>query len=184
MISIAPHSGLGFQYYTHFTSPIRRYPDMMVHRLLAHYLDKGKSADKKRYEELCKHSSDREQLATEAERSSIKYKLSEFMHDKVGNEYEGTISGVTEWGIYVEIEPTKVEGMVMLREIKEDFFIYDEKNYCLIGKSTRKRFTLGDKVRIKVSKTNLEQKLIDYTLVWDTEWNRSSSRKGSARKRK
>ena len=178
------HYGLGFEYYTHFTSPIRRYPDMMVHRLLTHYLDKGKNEDKNRWEELCKHSSNREHLATEAERSSIKYKLAEFMQDKVGQEFEGSVSGITEWGMYVEIEPTKVEGMVMLREIKEDFFIYDEKSYCLIGKSTRKRFTLGDKVRIKVSKTNLEQKLIDYTLVWDTEWNRSSSRKGSARKRK
>ena len=178
------HYGLGFDYYTHFTSPIRRYPDMMVHRLLTHYLDKGKNEEKNRWEELCKHSSNREHLATEAERSSIKYKLAEYMQDKVGQEFEGSVSGITEWGMYVEIEPTKVEGMVMLREIKEDFFIYDEKNYCLIGKSTRKRFTLGDKVRIKVSKTNLEQKLIDYTLVWDTEWNRSSSRKGSARKRK
>ena len=166
------HYGLGFQYYTHFTSPIRRYPDMMVHRLLAHYLDKGKSADKKMYEELCKHSSDREQLATEAERSSTKYKLSEFMHDKVGNEYDGTISGVTEWGIYVEIEPTKVEGMVALRDIKDDFFIFDEKNYCVIGKSSRVRFTLGDKVRIRVSKVNIEQKLIDYELIWDPSYNK------------
>lgn len=177
------HYGLGFDYYTHFTSPIRRYPDMMVHRLLTHYLDKGKNEDKNRWEELCKHSSNREHLATEAERSSIKYKLAEFMQDKIGQEFEGTVSGITEWGMYVEIEPTKVEGMVMLREIKEDFFIYDEKNFCLVGKATRKKFTLGDKVRIKVYKTNLEQKLIDYTLVWDPEWNKKSSRKGAARKR-
>ena len=174
------HYGLGFKYYTHFTSPIRRYPDMMVHRLLAHYLDKGKSADKKMYEELCKHSSDREQLATEAERSSTKYKLSEFMHDKVGNEYDGTISGVTEWGIYVEIEPTKVEGMVALRDIKDDFFIFDEKNYCVIGKSSRVRFTLGDKVRIRVSKVNIEQKLIDYELIWDPSYNKGR-KKSSAK---
>ena len=166
------HYGLGFQYYTHFTSPIRRYPDMMVHRLLAHYLDKGKSEDKRRFEELCKHSSAREQLATDAERASIKYKLSEFMHDKVGNEYEGTVSGVTEWGIYVEIEPTKVEGMVALRDIKEDYFIFDEKNYCVFGKSTRVKFTLGDKVRIKVSKVNIEQKLIDYELIWEDSYNK------------
>ena len=177
------HYGLGFDYYTHFTSPIRRYPDMMVHRLLDHYLNKGKNEEKLRYEELCKHSSMREHLATEAERSSIKYKLAEFMQDKVGQEFEGSVSGITEWGMYVEIEPTKVEGMVMLREIKEDFFIYDEKNYCLIGKATRKKFTLGDKVRIKVSKTNLEQKLIDYILIWDPEWNKRSSRKGVARKK-
>ncbi len=177
------HYGLGFDYYTHFTSPIRRYPDMMVHRLLDHYLAGGKNENKSRYEELCKHSSNREHLATEAERSSIKYKLAEFMQEKVGQEFEGTVSGITEWGMYVEIEPTKVEGMVMLREIKEDFFIYDEKNYCLIGKATRKRFTLGDKVRIKVSKTNLEQKLIDYTLIWDPEWNKKSSRKGVTRKK-
>ncbi len=173
------HYGLGFQYYTHFTSPIRRYPDMMVHRLLAHYLDKGKSADKKKYEDLCKHSSDREQIATEAERSSIKYKLSEYMHDKVGNEYEGTISGVTEWGIYVEIEPTKVEGMVSLRDIKDDFFIFDEKNYCVVGKSSRVKFTLGDKVRIRVSKVNIEQKLIDYELIWDNSYNKGRKKSQS-----
>lgn len=175
------HYGLGFDFYTHFTSPIRRYPDMMVHRLLTHYLDKGGNENKSHFEQMCKHSSMREQLATEAERSSIKYKLTEFMQDKVGQEFEGTISGITEWGMYVEIEPTKVEGMVMLREIKEDFLIYDEKNYALIGKSTRKRFTLGDKVRIKVAKTNLEQKLIDYTLVWDPQWNKRGSRKKGAK---
>ena len=174
------HYGLGFDYYTHFTSPIRRYPDMMVHRLLAHYLNKGKSVDKKKYEDLCKHSSDREQLATDAERSSIKYKLVEFMEDKIGNIYDGTISGVTEWGLYVEIEPTKVEGMVMLREIKEDYFTFDEKNYCVTGKSTGQKFTLGDKVKIKVTKANLEQKLLDYSLVWDPEYDR---KKGAGKKK-
>lgn len=173
------HYGLGFDYYTHFTSPIRRYPDMMVHRLLAHYLGNGKSPEKKKYEDLCKHASEREQLATEAERSSIKYKLVEFMQDKVGNQYDGTISGVTEWGLYVEIEPTKVEGMIMLRGIKEDYFIFDEKNYCVTGKSTGQRFMLGDKVKIKVLKANLEQKLLDYSLVWDESYNHARSRRRS-----
>lgn len=176
------HYGLGFDYYTHFTSPIRRYPDMMVHRLLAHYLNKGKSVDKKKYEDLCKHSSEREQLATDAERSSIKYKLVEFMEDKIGNIYDGTISGVTEWGLYVEIEPTKVEGMVMLREIKEDYFTFDEKNYCVTGKSTGQKFTLGDKVKIKVTKANLEQKLLDYSLVWDPEYDKGG-KKGAGKKK-
>ncbi len=173
------HYGLGFDYYTHFTSPIRRYPDMMVHRLLAHYLDKGKSENKAKYEELCKHSSNREQLATEAERSSIKYKLAEFMQSRVGDTYDGTVSGITEWGIYVEIEPTHVEGMVMLREVKEDYFIYDEKNYSLRGKSTGKTFTLGDKVTIRVSKVSLEQKLIDFELIWDPAWNNSKRRRNT-----
>ncbi len=175
------HYGLGFDFYTHFTSPIRRYPDMMVHRLLTHYLSKGVSKEKGKYEDLCKQSSQREHIATEAERSSIKYKLTEFMQDKIGNIYDGTISGVTEWGIYVEIEPTHVEGMVPLREIREDFFIYDEKNYCVIGKSTRKKLTLGDKVKIKVTKANLEQKLIDFSLIWE---DKKSSKRGSGSKSK
>ena len=181
------HYGLGFAYYTHFTSPIRRLPDMMVHRLLTHYLDKGKSVSKEKYEELCKQASEREQVATEAERSSIKYKMAEYMQERIGEEYEGTISGITEWGMYVEVEPTKIEGMVMLRNIKEDYFIYDEETFALYGKSTRKRFTLGDRVKIKVARVNLEQKLIDYELIWDPAWNKKSrgesSTKGSIKSR-
>ncbi|MCI1778995.1 MAG: RNB domain-containing ribonuclease [Bacteroidales bacterium] len=170
------HYGLGFDFYTHFTSPIRRYPDTMVHRLLAHYLENGKSVNKQKYEDLCKRCSDREQVATEAERSSIKYKMAEFMQDKVGQIFDGTISSVTEWGIYVEIEPTKVEGMVMLRDIQEDYFEFDKDNYCVTGKSTHQVFTLGDKVKIKVARTNLEQKIIDFTLVWDDSYNAPSSK--------
>ena len=139
---------------------------MMVHRLLAHYMDKGKNEDKKKFQDFCLHTSNREQLATEAERSSVKYKMVEFMQDKIGQIFEGTISGITEWGMYVEIEPTKVEGMIALRDIKEDYLVFDEKKYCLTGKSTHKKFTLGDHVKIKVARANLEQKLLDYTLVW------------------
>ncbi|MCK9626102.1 MAG: ribonuclease R [Bacteroidales bacterium] len=163
------HYGLAFEFYTHFTSPIRRYPDMMVHRLLSLYLDKAKSQDKSYYEECCKYSSEREQIATEAERSSIKYKLVEFMQDKVGQEFEGTISGLTEWGMYVEIEPTKIEGMVMLKEVKEDYLMFNEEKYNIIGKASKRIFNLGDKVKIKVLKANLEQKLLDYQLIWETE---------------
>ena len=159
------HYGLAFKYYTHFTSPIRRYPDMMVHRLLAEYLDKGKSADKGYYEEQCKHASEREVIAADAERDSIKYKLVEYMQDKIGNEYDGHVSGLTEWGMYVEIEPTKVEGMIALRDIRTDFFDFDEERYRIVGRHTRKVYKLGDPVRIRVKDTNLDQKLIDYELL-------------------
>lgn len=159
------HYGLAFDYYTHFTSPIRRYPDMMVHRLLATYLAGGKSQNKKKYEELCKYSSEREQIAADAERASIKYKLVEFMQDKVGFEYDGTISGLTEWGMYVEIEPTKVEGMVALRDISGDYYQFDADNYKITGVRSGRTFTLGDKVRIRVRRANLEQKLLDYDLI-------------------
>ena len=161
------HYGLAFDYYTHFTSPIRRYPDMMVHRMLAHYLANGKPLEKASYEEKCKHSSEREQLATEAERSSIKYKMVEFMQDKIGNIYEGSISGITEWGMFVELNDNKIEGMIPLREIKEDYLIFDEELFQLTGKRSGIRFRLGDPVQIKVVKANLEQKQLDFSLVWN-----------------
>lgn len=159
------HYGLAYKFYTHFTSPIRRYPDLMVHRLLALYLAGGESQKKDYYETECKYASEREMIAADAERTSVKYKLVEFMQDKVGMEFDGTVSGVTEWGMYVEIEPTKIEGMVPLREIKSDFFFYDEPRYRLVGKRTRKVYRLGDKVTIKVKNANLEQRLLDYELV-------------------
>ena len=159
------HYGLAFKYYTHFTSPIRRYPDMMVHRLLAMYLDGEASQKKDYYEGQCKYASEREVVAAEAERSSIKYKLVEFMQDKVGYEFEGHISGLTEWGMYVEIEPTKIEGMVALRDVKSDYFEFDEENYRIVGRSSKVVYNLGDPVKIRVKKANLEQKLLDYELV-------------------
>ena len=161
------HYGLAFRFYTHFTSPIRRYPDMMVHRLLAEYLAGGDSASADFYALQCKHASERETVAAEAERESIKYKLVEFMQDKVGQEYDGHVSGVTEWGIYVEIEPTKIEGMVPYRTIRSDFFVYDEEHYRAVGRRTHRSIRLGDPVRIRVKGTSLEQKLLDYELVED-----------------
>ena len=161
------HYGLAFTFYTHFTSPIRRYPDMMVHRLLAKYLSGGDSANADYYALQCKHASEREVIAAEAERESIKYKVVEFMQDKVGQEFDGHVSGVTEWGIYVEIEPTKIEGMVPYRTIKSDFFIFDEEHYRAVGRRTHRSIRLGDPIRIRVKSTSLEQKLLDYELVED-----------------
>ncbi|MDP4278103.1 MAG: ribonuclease R, partial [Bacteroidota bacterium] len=163
------HYGLAFDYYTHFTSPIRRYPDMMVHRLLDRYLKGGRSASAEKYESLCKHSSDMEQLAAKAERDSVKYKMVEFMSERLGNSYDGVISGVTEWGIYVEINENKCEGMIPIRELDDDYYEFDEKNYCLRGRRKHKIYRLGDPVRIQVLKANLERKQLDFILADDKQ---------------
>lgn len=167
------HYGLSFEYYTHFTSPIRRYPDVMVHRLLERYLDGGKTANAQKYEEMCKHSSDMENKAANAERSSIKYKQVEFMQDKIGQEFAGVISGVTDWGIYVELEDNKCEGMVSVNSLDDDFYIFDEKNYCLIGRHSHRKYQLGDQVRIEIVKANLEKKQLDFRLVKEKSKNKS-----------
>ena len=156
------HYGLAFKHYTHFTSPIRRYPDMMVHRLLTAYLDDQNPGSREKYEKLCDHSSKMERLANEAERASVKYKQVEFMSDKTGQVFDGVISGVTEWGIYVEIIENQCEGMVSVRDLEDDFYEYDEENYCLRGRTTGKLYTLGDRVKVEVVKADLQKKQLDY----------------------
>jgi ribonuclease R len=159
------HYGLGFKHYSHFTSPIRRFPDMMVHRLLTTYLDGKGSESKETYEKYCTHSSKMERLATEAERASIKYKQVEFMSDKMGQNFEGVISGVTEWGVYVEIIENQCEGMIHIRELGDDFYEYDEENYCIRGRANGKQYMLGDRVTVEVVKADLQKKQLDYRLV-------------------
>ncbi len=159
------HYGLAFDYYTHFTSPIRRYPDVMVHRLLQYYLEGGRKVNAEHYEKMSEHSSQMEKKAAEAERASVKYKQAEFLQDQIGAEYTGIVSGVTEWGMYVEIEENKCEGMVRLRDITDDFYTLDEKNFAIIGQRKKKTYQLGDEVQIKVKKVDLEKRQIDFTLI-------------------
>ena len=159
------HYGLAMDYYTHFTSPIRRYPDMMVHRLLERYLAGGRSVIKNKYEEYCKHCSEMEMVASNAERSSIKYKQVEFMKDKLGQVFDGVVSGVTEWGLYVELNDNKCEGLVPIRDLDDDYYEFDDKNYCLLGRRTKRIYRLGDAITVKVAQANLERKQLDFALV-------------------
>ncbi|MFD2872109.1 ribonuclease R [Mucilaginibacter ximonensis] len=159
------HYGLAFDHYTHFTSPIRRYPDVMVHRLLEHYLHGGQSVNAEHYEKMCQHASQMEKRAADAERASVKYKQAEFLQDQIGHIYSGVISGVTEWGMYVEIIENKCEGMIRLRDISDDFYTLDEKNYQIIGQRKKRVYRLGDEVKIRVKNVDLAKKQIDFSLV-------------------
>ncbi len=159
------HYGLAFDYYTHFTSPIRRFPDMMVHRLVTKYMDGGRSVSETKYEDLCDHSSNMEQIAANAERASIKYKQVEFMSERLGQTYDGVISGVTEWGLYVELNENKCEGMIPIRDLDDDYYEFDEKNYCLRGRRKNRIYSLGDAITVKVARANLEKKQLDFALV-------------------
>ena len=159
------HFGLAFDYYTHFTSPIRRYPDTMVHRLLTRYAEGGRSANEKHYEELCEHCSDMELVAQNAERDSIKYKMVEFMSDKLGETFEAHISGITSYGIYAEIDENHCEGMIPMRDLGDDYYDFDERNFCLKGRRHHHRYQLGDAIRIQVAKADLEKKQLDFTVA-------------------
>ena len=163
------HFGLAFDHYTHFTSPIRRYPDMMVHRLLQHYLDRGKSVDKEDYEDKCTHSSEREKRAADAERASIKYKQVEYMQSVDDRVFKGLISGVTEWGIFIEIVETKCEGMVRMVDMKDDYYEFDEENFRVFGRSNKKMYTLGDTVYVRVKSTDIDRRTIDLEFVDEPE---------------
>ena len=186
------HFGLAFEYYTHFTSPIRRYPDTMVHRLLTKYQAGGRSANEKHYEELCEHSSDMEQIAQNAERDSIKYKMVEFMGDKIGEEYDAHISGITSYGIYAEIDENHCEGMIPMRDLDDDYYDFDERNFCLVGRRRHHKYQLGDAVKIKVANANIEKKQLDFVLVDNDrpktsdegEDNKMYSKKNSKKNRK
>ena len=173
------HYGLSFEYYTHFTSPIRRYPDVMVHRLLQRYLEGGRTVSAPKWEDMCKHSSVMESKAANAERSSTKYKQVEFMQDKIGEEFSGVISGVTEWGIFVELE-NKCEGMVSVSSLADDFYIFDEKNYCLVGRHSHQKFQLGDVVKVEIIRANLEKKQLDFRLIKENSENKNSPTYSSA----
>ena len=158
------HYGLAFEYYTHFTSPIRRYPDTMVHRLLTKYQEGGRSANQEKYEELCEHCSDMEQVAQQAERDSIKYKMVEFMADKVGQTYDAHISGIQSYGIYCEIDENHCEGMVSMHDLDDDYYDFDERNYCLVGRRHHNKYQLGDPIRIKVARANIEKRQLDFLI--------------------
>ncbi len=159
------HYGLAFDYYSHFTSPIRRYPDVMAHRLLQYYIDGGKSVSEEIYEEKCEHSSQMEYLAAQAERDSVKYMQVKYMQDHQDQEFLGVISGVTEWGIYVEIIENKCEGMCRIREIKDDYYTFDEKQYALVGEITKSLLQLGDEVYVKVKNADLVKKQLDFHFI-------------------
>ena len=159
------HYGLAMDFYTHVTSPIRRYPDVMVHRLLERYLSGGRSAIKDKYEEYCQHCSEMELVAANAERSSVKYKQVEFLSDKIGKVYDGVVSGVVEWGLYVELNENKCEGLVPIRDLDDDYYDYDDKNYCLTGRRTKRTYRLGDPITVKIAQANLERKQIDFALI-------------------
>ncbi len=162
------HYGLAFRYYTHFTSPIRRYPDLLVHRLLTRYLTQGaRTVSQSKYEDLCEHCSAQEQVAANAERASIKYKQVEFMSEHIGEEYDAVISGVTEWGIYAEINDNKCEGMIPMRTLEDDYYEFDDANYCIIGRRHKRKFTIGDEVRIRIVRANLDRKQLDFELISD-----------------